>query len=252
MLVSVSCPNRRRRASTLVAYTIFSRSGNPTKYIRAPAVRDRNKCDAFSSSFHCPKVFFKLVYPSFEVALPVIFFRPKTELFQLDPSHLLAVPALGLRSPSGGWRGRGRCSKIKPEGGVVHGGLRLNSLLLPLFFEEYLGVGLHACGLPRSAQRTSNTAATRVTTVFLSVCYGALNLLVRVDASNFVPYVCDQAVTGGECEDPEVPYRRPLFLVLAWQQKGRTVHQGLSHLYFPSLCGSKGWGHMLALCPFFL
>ena len=35
------------------------------------------------------------------------------------------------------------------------------------------------------------------------MCYGALNLLVRVDASNFVPYVCDRAVTGGEYEGPE-------------------------------------------------
>ena len=37
-----------------------------------------------------------------------------------------------------------------------------------------------------------------MTTVPLSVCYGALNLLVCVDASNFVPYACDRAVTGGE------------------------------------------------------
>ena len=36
-----------------------------------------------------------------------------------------------------------------------------------------------------------------VTTVPLSVSYGALNLLVRVDTSNFVPYVCDRAVTRG-------------------------------------------------------
>ena len=70
-----------------------------------------------------------------------------------------------------------------------------------------------------------------MTTVPLSVCYGALNLLVRVDASNFVPYACDRAVTGGECEGPEVPYRCPLFPVVAWQQNGRTVLQGLSHLY---------------------
>ena len=78
-----------------------------------------------------------------------------------------------------------------------------------------------------------------VTTVPLSVCYGALNLLVRVDASNFVPYACDRVVTGGECEGPEVPYRRPLFPVVSWQQNGRTVLQGLSHLYFPFLGGSK-------------
>ena len=90
-----------------------------------------------------------------------------------------------------------------------------------------------------------------VTTVPLSVFCGALNLLVRVDASDFVPYACDRAVTGGECEGPELPYRRPLFLVVTRQQNGRTVLQGLSHLYFPSLGGSKGWGPMLALCPFF-
>ena len=41
-----------------------------------------------------------------------------------------------------------------------------------------------------------------MTTVPLSVCYGALNLLVRVDASNFVPYVCDRAIAG-EYEGPE-------------------------------------------------
>ena len=35
-----------------------------------------------------------------------------------------------------------------------------------------------------------------MTTVPLSVCYRALNLLVRVDASNFVPYACDGAVMG--------------------------------------------------------
>ena len=29
------------------------------------------------------------------------------------------------------------------------------------------------------------------------MCYGALNLLVRMDTSNFVPYACDRAVTGG-------------------------------------------------------
>ena len=41
-----------------------------------------------------------------------------------------------------------------------------------------------------------------VTTVPLSVCYGALNLSVRVDTSNFVPYACDRAVAG-EYEGPE-------------------------------------------------
>ena len=73
-----------------------------------------------------------------------------------------------------------------------------------------------------------------------------------MDASNFVPYACDRAVMGGEYEGPEVLYCRPLFPVVALQQSGRTVLQGLSHLYFPSLGGSKGWGPMLALCPFLL
>ena len=36
-----------------------------------------------------------------------------------------------------------------------------------------------------------------VTTVPLSVCYRALTLSVRVNASNFVPYACDRVVTGG-------------------------------------------------------
>ena len=72
------------------------------------------------------------------------------------------------------------------------------------------------------------------------------------NASNFVPYACHRAVTGGEYEGPEVPHCRPLFLVVAWQRNGRTVLRGLSHLYFPSLGWSKCWGPMLALCPFFL
>ena len=53
--------------------------------------------------------------------------------------------------------------------------------------------------------------------------------------SNFVPYACNRVVTEGECEGPVVPHRRPLFPVVAWQRKGRTVLRGLSHLYFPSL-----------------
>ena len=81
--MSVSCPNRRRRASTLVAYAFFSRSGSPTKYIRAPAVRDRNRSDAFSSSFHCPKVAYssnwfthpsKSPFPSYFSGLRLNFF----------------------------------------------------------------------------------------------------------------------------------------------------------------------------------
>ena len=91
-----------------------------------------------------------------------------------------------------------------------------------------------------------------VTTVPLSVCYGVPNLSVRVDTSDFVPYACDRAVTGGEYKGPEVPHRRLLFPVITWQRNGRTVLRGLSHLYFASLGWSKCWGHMLALCPFFL
>ena len=36
-----------------------------------------------------------------------------------------------------------------------------------------------------------------VTTVPLSLCYGALNLMVLADTSNFVPYVCDRVIVGG-------------------------------------------------------
>ena len=77
-----------------------------------------------------------------------------------------------------------------------------------------------------------------VTTLPLSVRNGALNLSVCVTASNFVPYACDRSVTRGECEGPEVLYRRPLFPVVAWQQNGRTVLRGLSHLCFLFLGGS--------------
>ena len=52
------------------------------------------------------------------------------------------------------------------------------------------------------ARHRFNTAATSVTTVPLSVCYRALNLLVLMDTSNFVPYVCDRAIAG-EHEGPE-------------------------------------------------
>ena len=41
-----------------------------------------------------------------------------------------------------------------------------------------------------------------MTAVPLSVCYGALNLLVLADTSNFLPYVCDRAIAG-EYEGPE-------------------------------------------------
>ena len=88
-----------------------------------------------------------------------------------------------------------------------------------------------------------------MTTVPLSVCYGALNLLVCVDASNFVPYACDRAVTGEECEGPEVPYHRLLFPMAA---EGLYRTSGTLTPVFPVLGWSKGWGPMLALCPFFL
>ena len=139
-------------------------------------------------------------------------------------------PCSGDTSPTGdffsqgGWNTSWPCRPSSTgtcESGVVHGGLRLNSFLLPFFFEEYLGIRIHACGHPLSARRRSNTAATSVTTVPLSVCYGALNLLVRVDASNFVPYACDRAVTGGEYEGPEVPHSRPL-VSLAAERSYRT------------------------------
>ena len=65
-----------------------------------------------------------------------------------------------------------------------------------------------------------------VTTVPLSVCYGALKLLVCMDASYFVPCACDR--------------------------NGRTVLRGLSHLYFPFLGLPRCWGPMLVLFHFFL
>ena len=105
--MSVSCPNRRRRAFTLVAYAIFSRSGSPTKYMRAPAVRDRNKSDAFSSTFHCPKVAYcsnwfshpsKSPFPSYFSGLRLNFF-----------SSILRCSSPSLP----------RCSAPRPEGDVA-------------------------------------------------------------------------------------------------------------------------------------
>ena len=92
--MSVSCPNRRWRASTLVVYAIFSRSGSRTKYMRAPAVRDRNKSDAFSSSFHCPKVAYssnwfthpsKSPFPSYFSGLRLNFFSSILHCSSLSP-----------------------------------------------------------------------------------------------------------------------------------------------------------------------
>ena len=78
---------------------------------------------------------------------------------------------------------------------------------------------------------------------------GALNLLVRVDTLTSFP-VGDRLVTPGECEGPKAPYRRPLFSLVAWQQNGRTVRQGLSHLSFLFLGG--GVCETGALCWFYV
>ena len=107
MLVSVSCPNRSRGASTLVAYTIFSRSSKPTKYIHAPAVRDRNKSDAFSSSFHCPKVAYSsnwFTYPS-KLPFPLYFSGLRLNFFN-------STLRCSLRSQPRG-------SAPRPRGGVA-------------------------------------------------------------------------------------------------------------------------------------
>ena len=72
------------------------------------------------------------------------------------------------------------------------------------------------------ASRLADNRINKVSTcVDCVLCH--TNLSVCVTASNFVPYACDRSVTRGECEGPEVLYRRPLFPVVAWQQNGRTV-----------------------------
>ena len=90
-----------------------------------------------------------------------------------------------------------------------------------------------------------------VTTVPLSVCYRALNLLVRVDASNFVPYACDQAVAG-EYEGPEstVPSSAISGVSVAAEQSYRTSETLVP--VFPFLGTPSTGGPMLALFPFFL
>ena len=128
-------------------------------------------------------VLLELVYPSFEIAFSGILFRPKTELLQLDPSLLLAVPALVFRSQSRGRRGRSAPERVASSTAV--------SALTPFpsrfFLEEYLRICLHACGHNCSIQRRSNTAATSVTTVALSVCYGGTKPFGPWDTSDFVP-----------------------------------------------------------------
>ena len=88
---------------------------------------------------------------------------------------------LRCSSPSQPW-----CSTPRPGGDVAGvDALKSNrrvalslavSALTPFpsrfFFEEYLQICFHACGHHCSVQRRSNTTATSVTTVPLSVCYG--------------------------------------------------------------------------------
>ena len=72
-----------------------------------------------------------------------------------------------------------------------------------------------------------------MTTVPLSVCYGALNLLVLADTSNFVPYVCDRAIAG-EYEGPESTVLSSAISGGSMAAERRTVLGGLLHLSFPS------------------
>ena len=90
-----------------------------------------------------------------------------------------------------------------------------------------------------------------MTTVPLSVCYGALNLLVCVDAFNFIPYVCDQVVAG-EYEGPEstVPSSAISGGSVAAEQSYRT--SGTLAPVFLFLGSPSTGGSMLALFPFFL
>ena len=177
---------------------------------------------------------------------------PKTELLQLDPSLLLAVPASVLRSPSRGRRGRSWCPEVEPEGGIVHGGLRLDTLPLPFFFEEYLGICLHARGHHCSVQRRSNTAATSVTTVPLSVCYRGAKPLGPCGCSNFVPcgwpFGHARGVRGPKST---VPSSAILIGSVAAERSYRAL--GTLAPGFPILVGGL-WdrGLMLVLCPFFL
>ena len=90
-----------------------------------------------------------------------------------------------------------------------------------------------------------------VTIVPLSVCYGALNLLVRADASNFVPYACDRTVAG-EYEGPEstIPSSAISGGSVAAERSYRTL--GILVPVFLFLGSPSTGGPMLALFPFFL
>ena len=90
-----------------------------------------------------------------------------------------------------------------------------------------------------------------MTTIPLSVCYGALNLLVRVDASNFIPYGCD-LVVAGKYEGPEstVPSSAISGGSVAAERLYHT--SGTLAPVFPYLGSPSTGGPMLALFPFFL
>ena len=70
----------------------------------------------------------------------------------------------------------------------------------------------------------------------------ALNLSVRGCGPLTSFPVSDRSVTRWEYEGPKAPYRRLLFSLVAWQQNGRTVRSGRSHLSSLSLGGGGGGG----------
>ena len=86
------CPSP---GQTLTAKVIFSRLGNPTKYMHAPPVNDRNSRDARSSSLHWPSVAYSsnwFIQPS-KSPLPSYFSGLNLNLFSLTHSHS-SVPLL--------------------------------------------------------------------------------------------------------------------------------------------------------------
>ena len=90
-----------------------------------------------------------------------------------------------------------------------------------------------------------------VTTVPLSVCYRALNLLVCVDASNFVPYACDRVVAGEyECPESTVPSSAISGGSVAAERSSHT--SGTLAPAFLFLGSPSTGGPMRALFPFFL
>ena len=107
--------------------------------------------------------------------------RPHRDLVchrEIVPQYSFVIPDLcHYKVPFYGSSSQGHGESRAANGSIVHGHLRLNSLLLPFFFEEYLGVRIHACGHPRSARRRSYTTVTSVTSVPLSVCWSVWILL---------------------------------------------------------------------------